>query len=75
MIVIAAGYCAGIVHKYIHDWDWVVALYVVNFLMVLTDLFLYFHYLPRDRVRVVEGGPLNSNGHRIRRPASCRRSR
>lgn len=55
MIVIAAGYVAGIVHKYLHDWDWVTALYAVNLAMVLIDLILYFHYLPCDRVRVVEG--------------------
>lgn len=55
MIVIATGYIAGIVHKYYADWNWVAALYVINLLMVLTDLALYFYYLPRDRVRVTTG--------------------
>ncbi len=55
MTVVATGYVAGIVHKYYFGWDWVVALYVLNLLMVLVDLALYFRYLPRDRVRVLPG--------------------
>jgi hypothetical protein len=55
MIVVSIGYVAGIVHKYYVDWNWVAALYVVNILMVLTDLSLYFYYLPRDKVQVRAG--------------------
>lgn len=50
---IAAGYVAGIVHKYYFDWNWVAALYALNLILVLIDLSLYFHYIRRDRVRVV----------------------
>ena len=49
---IAAGYLAGIVHKYYFDWNWVAALYFLNFILVVTDLVIYYRYLPRDRVRV-----------------------
>lgn len=52
MVVVTVGYAAGIVHKYYYDWDWVAALYFINACMVLTDLALYFKYLPRERARV-----------------------
>ncbi len=51
---IATGYVAGVVHKYYSDWDWVVALYVLNLILVLTDMTLYFHYLPRNKARMTK---------------------
>ena len=54
MSLIAIGYLAGIVHKYYFDRNWVVALYVINLILVLVDLVLYFRYLPRDKVRVLQ---------------------
>jgi hypothetical protein len=46
MIFICVGYLSGILHKVLFDLDWVVALYALNLLMVATDLFLYYRYLP-----------------------------
>jgi predicted tellurium resistance membrane protein TerC len=45
MAVICLGYVSGILHKVFYAFDWVVVLYVINLLMVATDLFLYYHYL------------------------------
>lgn len=41
LIVILIGYVAGILHKIFNQYDAVVYLYILNFLMVLTDLLIY----------------------------------
>ena len=49
MAVICLGYLSGILHKVFYAPDWVVVLYIVNLVMVATDLGLYYRYLPRGR--------------------------
>ena len=44
MLVISAGYIFGILHKYFYAMDWVIYLYMVNVVLVLTDLGLYYYY-------------------------------
>jgi hypothetical protein len=46
MIVICVGYLSGILHKLFFAYDWVIVLYAINMIMVATDLFLYYRYLP-----------------------------
>ncbi|MCB8815461.1 hypothetical protein [Desulfosporosinus shakirovi] len=41
LIVILLGYVAGILHKVFNQYDAVVYLYLLNFIMVLTDLLIY----------------------------------
>ena len=40
--VIMTGYVFGIVHKFTNNLDIVVLLYILNLLMVFTDLMLYY---------------------------------
>ncbi len=42
LYVISFGYMMGIVHKLLYHYDIVIFLYMINLLMVLTDLFLYY---------------------------------
>ena len=42
MVLIIAGYIAGIVHKALFSLDFVIALYALNAVMVSVDLCLYF---------------------------------
>ncbi len=35
---------SGILHKYFYAMDWVIYLYMVNVVLVLTDLGLYYYY-------------------------------
>jgi hypothetical protein len=42
MIIIAIGYIAGMLHKIVYNFDLVFYLYLLNFLMVGTDVTLYF---------------------------------
>jgi len=44
MALISLGYTSGIVHKLLHDPNWVVFLYALNLMMVLVDLSLYLRY-------------------------------
>lgn len=46
MAVICVGYLSGILHKLLFSLDWVIALYALNLTMVVTDLYLYYRYLP-----------------------------
>jgi hypothetical protein len=41
-VVIGLGYVAGILHKLIYNYDQVFFLYLLNFIMVTTDIILYF---------------------------------
>lgn len=41
LIVILVGYVAGILHKVFNQYDAVLYLYLLNFVMVLTDLLIY----------------------------------
>lgn len=42
LIVILIGYLAGILNKLFNQYDEVVFLYLLNFIMVLIDLLIYF---------------------------------
>lgn len=42
LIVILIGYVAGILNKIFNQYDAVVYLYLLNFIMVLIDLLIYF---------------------------------
>lgn len=42
LFIIMAGYISGIIHKLIYSFDVVIYLYALNFLMVSTDMVLWF---------------------------------
>ena len=42
LYVIMSGYIFGVLHKIIYNYDFVVFLYGLNFLMVFADLMLYY---------------------------------
>ena len=44
MAIVCIGYVAGISHKLVYSFDWIILLYGLNLVMVATDLFLCFHY-------------------------------
>ncbi len=48
MMVLCLGYASGIINKIINPTGWVVWLYVLNLVMVSTDLTLYYKYLKRS---------------------------
>ena len=45
MTILCVGYLCGIAHKLLNSFDWIIALYITNFVMVAFDLVLYYHYL------------------------------
>lgn len=48
LYVIMLGYVSGIINKLLYNYDWVVFLYVLNLIMVTTDLLLYYRNLRRS---------------------------
>jgi len=42
LYIIVIGYAAGVIHKLLYSCDWVVYLYVLNGIMVLIDIALYY---------------------------------
>lgn len=42
LIIIFLGYLSGVVHKIIYSYDYIIFLYIINALMVLADILLYF---------------------------------
>lgn len=50
LYIILLGYTSGIINKLLNDMDYVLYLYVLNFLMVLTDLILYYRNKYLERV-------------------------
>ncbi|MBN2078711.1 MAG: hypothetical protein JW838_07075 [Spirochaetes bacterium] len=44
LLVVLTGYLAGILHKVFFHLDRVIVLYIVNFMLVFTDIMLYLRY-------------------------------
>ena len=40
--LVIIGYLAGIIHKVLHNNDWVIYLYILNMLLVSLDTFFYY---------------------------------
>jgi hypothetical protein len=47
LYVILTGYASGIVYKIFYNYDVVLILYILNFVMVSIDILLYYKY--RDK--------------------------
>lgn len=48
LFVVFLGYVSGTLHKIIYNFDLVIVLYVLNGLMVFTDILLYYR---NDRIK------------------------
>ncbi len=42
LVIVLAGYVAGILHKIFYYYDMVIILYAVNFTMITVDLMIYY---------------------------------
>jgi hypothetical protein len=45
LYIVLIGYAAGLTHKLLYSRDWVIILYILNGLMVLVDILLYYRNL------------------------------
>ena len=48
MSIVIVGYISGITHKWVHARDWIILLYIFNFVMVAIDLALYQYFTARE---------------------------
>ncbi len=46
MGIVCIGYLSGMIHKVLFSFDWVIILYLVNMILIMIDIMLYFKYLP-----------------------------
>jgi hypothetical protein len=44
MGIVIIGYLSGVIHKIFYSMDWVLYLYILNMVMVVFDMLLYFKY-------------------------------
>jgi hypothetical protein len=42
LYIILIGYIAGVTHKIMYSYDFIIYLYILNGVMVLTDILLYY---------------------------------
>ena len=49
--LVIIGYLAGIIHKVLHNNDWVIYLYILNMLLVSLDTFFYYRYKKRKTTK------------------------
>ena len=42
--LVIIGYLAGIIHKVLNNFDWVIYLYILNMALVSLDTFFYYRY-------------------------------
>lgn len=47
MVIVCIGYLSGMIHKVLYSFDWVIILYLINMVLILIDIILYFKYLPK----------------------------
>jgi hypothetical protein len=45
LYIVLVGYAAGLTHKLLYSRDWVITLYILNSLMVIIDILLYYRNL------------------------------
>jgi hypothetical protein len=45
LYIVLVGYAAGLTHKLLYSRDWVIILYILNGLMVIIDILLYYRNL------------------------------
>ncbi len=51
LIIVLAGYVAGILHKIFYLYDMVILLYFTNFTMITVDLLIYYRNSKLDKER------------------------
>jgi hypothetical protein len=53
VLIALFGYICGILHKIFYNCDYVILLYLINFVLILTDLCLYFrnYWKAKEKMR------------------------
>lgn len=53
LIIIFLGYCAGIIHKVLYANDFVIILYIINAILVLTDLAIVLYKTENSPIKKI----------------------
>ena len=57
MIILYLGYASDVTHKLVYSLDPVIVLYALNFVLIATDLALYYKYLPKNKTAAAATNP------------------
>jgi hypothetical protein len=49
LYLVFIGYASGILHKYLHAYNWVIYLYALNLSLVLVDIILVKYYNVKNK--------------------------
>lgn len=71
MITIELAYLCGMMHKILHNFDWVFWLYVLNFVMVGIDFCLMIRYTRLDAWRRLRAQARQSHDGKKQHPANA----
>lgn len=53
LIIVELGYLSGITHKILNSMDIVLVLYILNAIMVMTDIVLYMINKKREQLSII----------------------
>lgn len=59
LFIVLTGYVAGIIHKIFYNPDLVIVIYIVNMLLVFTDVLLYFRNLRLEKTSPNSPSPVS----------------
>jgi len=45
LYIVSVGYIAGVLHKIYYNYDFIIIFYVINLLLVITDIILFYRNL------------------------------
>jgi hypothetical protein len=52
LVIVLTGYSCGIIHKVFYNFDYVIILYALNFMLVFADSCLYFRNYLLERAKI-----------------------
>ncbi|HNS56997.1 MAG TPA: hypothetical protein PKO34_08080 [Smithellaceae bacterium] len=52
LYIVSLGYMAGVLHKIYYSYDFIIIFYIINLLLVITDMILFYRNLRIEKQAV-----------------------
>lgn len=52
LYIVSLGYMAGVLHKIYYSYDFIIIFYIINLLLVMTDMILFYRNLRIEKQAV-----------------------
>ncbi|MEN6330968.1 MAG: hypothetical protein ABFD57_03150, partial [Smithella sp.] len=56
LYIVSIGYMAGVLHKIYYSFDFIIIFYVINLLLVITDMLLFYRNMHIEKQAVRTNG-------------------